>query len=132
VSASPKKITAISLFVEDLERSKAFYRDVLGLPLIFEDGNSAVFKFENTLINALHSREAPELIGPAVVAAPGAGSRFQLTITVDDVDAACLELEAHGVKLLNGPLDRPWGVRTAAFLDPAGHCWEYAQPLPTG
>jgi catechol 2,3-dioxygenase-like lactoylglutathione lyase family enzyme len=41
----------------------------------------------------------------------------------------CAELLAHGVKLLNGPIDRPWGRRTAAFADPAGNTWEVAQPL---
>jgi lactoylglutathione lyase len=32
-----------------------------------------------------------------------------------------------GVQLLNGPIDRPWGVRTASFKDPAGHIWEIAK-----
>jgi uncharacterized glyoxalase superfamily protein PhnB len=33
------------------------------------------------------------------------------------------------VVLLNGPVDRPWGVRTASFTDPAGHIWRIAQDL---
>jgi lactoylglutathione lyase len=130
VTESPKNIDAITLFVEDLERSKRFYQDVFGLPVVFEDANSAVFKFQNTLINLLVVSAARGLIGPGVVAGPEAGSRFQLTVPVDDVDAACAELEARGVKLLNGHMDRAWGVRTAAFTDPGGHVWEFAQPLP--
>ena len=51
---------------------------------------------------------------------------MQLTLGVDDVDAACAELAARGVELLNGPMDRPWGIRTAAFADPSGHIWELA------
>ncbi len=31
--------------------------------------------------------------------------------------------------LLNGPQDRPWGRRTAAFADPAGHVWELAHEI---
>jgi len=42
---------------------------------------------------------------------------------VDDVDAMCAELKSRGVKMLNGPIDRPWGVRTASFMDPAGHIY---------
>ncbi|MFE9364643.1 VOC family protein [Streptomyces sp. NPDC006978] len=38
-----------------------------------------------------------------------AGSRLQLTLPVDDVDAMCKEVAARGVTLLNGPMDRPWG-----------------------
>ena len=57
---------------------------------------------------------------------PGAdvGPRAVLTVEVDDVDAKCAELQELGVSLLNGPMDRPWGVRTASFRDPAGHIWE--------
>jgi catechol 2,3-dioxygenase-like lactoylglutathione lyase family enzyme len=124
-----KSIGAITLFVEDLERAKAFYRSTFDLPVIFEDQNSAVFKFDSTLINLLKTSAAHGLIEPATVAGREAGSRFQLTIGVDDVDAVCAELASHGVTLLNGPLNRAWGVRTAAFADPDGHIWEVAQSL---
>jgi uncharacterized glyoxalase superfamily protein PhnB len=50
-------------------------------------------------------------------------------IIVDDVDAACAELEHEGVRLLNGPQDRPWGMRTANFQDPDGYVWEIATEL---
>src|SRR5580765_7614352 len=113
-------ISAITLFVDDLEGAKQFYRDVFGLPVHYEDEASTVFNFGNTLINLLKVEEAPELIAPAPIAPPNAGSRLQFTIAVDDVDAMCTELERRGVTLLNGPLDRPWGIRTAAFRDPAG------------
>jgi len=126
---SPKRIDAITLFVEDLERARLFYEKVFGLPVFYEDDNSAVFRFENTLINLLQISAARDLIEPGVVAGPGVGSRFQLTIPVDDVDAACAELAARGVELLNGPMNRPWGLRTASFADPGGHIWEFAQPL---
>jgi catechol 2,3-dioxygenase-like lactoylglutathione lyase family enzyme len=127
---SPKSVDAITLFVEDLERSKLFYRKAFGLPVFFEDENSAVFKFANTLINLLKIPAAHDLIEPGLVASPTAGSRFQLTIPVDDVDAMCAELKARGVELLNGPMNRAWGVRTASFTDPGGHIWEIAQRLP--
>lgn len=123
----PGNIFAITLFAEDLVASKQFYQDVFGLPVTFEDDNSTVFNFGNTLINLLKTTEAPELVAPAMVASPEAGSRFVLTIQVDDVDALCAELTARGVELLNGPIDRPWGIRTASFRDPGGHIWEIAK-----
>jgi catechol 2,3-dioxygenase-like lactoylglutathione lyase family enzyme len=119
-------IDAITLFAEDLDRSKRFYQDVFGLPVYFEDANSAVFKLDNTLINLLDITQAPELIGPGAVAAREAGARAQFTIGVDDVDAVCAELARRGVELLNGPMNRPWGIRTASFADPSGHIWEIA------
>lgn len=125
--AWPTGISAITLFVENLEEAKRFYRDVFGLPLAFEDDSSAVFDFGNSLINLLSTTAAHDLIDPARVAEPSAGSRVQLTLPVDDVDAMCAELVARGVKLLNGPADRPWGIRTASFRDPGGHIWEIAR-----
>ncbi len=123
----PKGIGAITLFVEELDDAKRFYREVFGLPVYFEDDASAVFKFGDTLVNLLKTSAAVELIEPAGVASPEAGARLQLTIEVDDVDAMCAELISRGVQLLNGPMDRPWGVRTASFRDPGGHIWEIAK-----
>ena len=123
----PSGISAITLFVEDLPAAKQFYQDVFGLPVHYEDDNSAVFNFGNTLINLLKTSEAHSLIEPATVASPESGSRLQFTITVDDVDATCAELAKRGVQLLNGPMDRPWGIRTASFQDPGGNIWEIAK-----
>jgi catechol 2,3-dioxygenase-like lactoylglutathione lyase family enzyme len=124
--AWPKAIAAITLFVDDLAAGKEFYQRVFDLPVVFEDEDSAVFAFGSTLINLLAAPAARELIEPAVVAPREGGSRFQLTINVEDVDATCAELAKRGVALLNGPIDRPWGVRTASFVDPGGHIWEIA------
>jgi len=126
-NAWPKGIFAITLFTEDLEQTKEFYQKVFGLPVDYEDSNSAVFKFGDTLVNLLRITEANTLIEPAKVANREAGSRFVFTIGVDDVDAMCAELVSRGVELLNGPLDRPWGIRTASFMDPAGYIWEIAK-----
>jgi catechol 2,3-dioxygenase-like lactoylglutathione lyase family enzyme len=127
VDSWPKGISAITLFVEDLAATKQFYREVFGLPVHYEDDASAVFNFGNTLINLLKAEEGKELIAPAEVGGPDAGARFQFTIDVDDVDGMCDELRRRGVKLLNGPIDRPWGIRTATFRDPGGHIWEIAK-----
>ena len=124
-----KGIYAITLFVEDLDATKQYYGTVFDLPIVYEDPNSAVFKFGDTLINLLKISEANTLIEPAKVASRVAGSRFVFTITVDDVDAMCAKLTERGVKLLNGPMDRPWGIRTASFQDPGGYIWEIARDI---
>jgi catechol 2,3-dioxygenase-like lactoylglutathione lyase family enzyme len=125
-----QSIGAITLFVEDPQRSKQFYEEVFGLPVSYEDDNSAVFKFENTIVNLLAVSEAPALLDPGAVAGRAAGSRFLLSIWVDDTDAVCEQLAERGVPLLNGPMNREWGKRTASFSDPDGHVWEVAQDIP--
>jgi catechol 2,3-dioxygenase-like lactoylglutathione lyase family enzyme len=131
VSVSLKSVGALTMFVEDPRRSKEFYEKVFDVSAVHEDEDSVAFKFENTIVNLLVRREAPGLIEPAPVASAGAGSSFQLTVWVDDADDVCAELAKRGVELLNGPMNREWGMRTAAFADPDGHVWEVAQELGT-
>jgi catechol 2,3-dioxygenase-like lactoylglutathione lyase family enzyme len=123
------KISAISLFVEDLKAARAFYTEVFGVRVLFEDDASVAVEFDNLIVNLLRTDAAPEIIAPGTVASREAGSRFQLSVFVDDVDAVCTELGRRGVTVLTGPLDRPWGMRTANFVDPAGHSWEVAQKI---
>lgn len=122
-------VGAITLFIEDRQRAKSFYEKAFDVEPVYEDENAIAFQFENMVVNLLVTREAHGLIGPAVVAEQAAGARFQLTIWVDDTNAVCEELARRGVELLNGPIDRPWGMRTAAFADPDGHIWEVAATI---
>src|ERR671920_396989 len=96
---------ALTLFVEDLEAVKAFYRDVLELELVFQDDVSVVFGLGGTLLNVLAVGAAPELVAPAPITSVGAVAQMLLSVWVDDVDAACAELQVHGVTMLNGPID---------------------------
>lgn len=122
-------IGAISLFVADIDTAKRWYATTFERPLVHEDSESATFDFGGTVINLLVVTAAPELIDPAPVAEPSSGARSQMTIWVDDADATVARLAGRGVALVNGPLDRPWGQRTACFADPDGHLWEIAQSI---
>jgi catechol 2,3-dioxygenase-like lactoylglutathione lyase family enzyme len=119
-----QRLFAVTLFVDDLEEAKRFYRDVFEMPVVNEDATSCAFRFPNVVINLLTRTSAPELIEPAAVGEAGAPARMLLTLEVDDVDAVYQRLRGRGLEFLNGPMDRPWGPRTATFADPSGHCWE--------
>jgi catechol 2,3-dioxygenase-like lactoylglutathione lyase family enzyme len=127
MTSSLKNINAMSLFVEDLQAAKTFYLEVFGVEVLFADEASVALGFENIIINLLGVQNAREIVDPGAIATRDSGSRFQLSIWVPDVDAVCLELQKRGVELLAGPRDRPWGMRTANFVDPAGHSWEIGQ-----
>ena len=123
-----KQISAMTLIVGDLERSTAFYQEVFGLLPLDEEENLAIFGFKNMYV-ALRKDPAHQPPGRAVLnlAQQGLG---QFSIRVEDVDAVCAELDAHGVTLISGPADRYWGMRTLTFADPDGHIWQIAQDLP--
>ncbi len=122
-------IEVVTLFVEDIDASKAFYQKVFNPEVLGEDEGSALLKFSGAMINLLRASQAPELVTPSPVGAADSGPRMLFTVRVDDVDAAYAELRDKGVTFLNGPINRPWGRRTATFADPAGHAWELAQPI---
>jgi uncharacterized glyoxalase superfamily protein PhnB len=97
--------------------------------VVYQDEVSCVLKFDGAMVNLLKASNAPPLVQPTSVQSAASGARILLTIKVEDVDAVCAQLQDRGVALLNGPIDRPWGRRTAAFADPSGHVWEVAQVL---
>ena len=129
MSESLTKISVVSLFVEDVAAAKDFYTTVFDVPVMYEEDASAGVKLDNIILNLIKVEDAAELIAPAPVASPESGGRMQLSIWVDDVDAAVEMLTSRGAKFVTEPTNQPWGVRTATFTDPAGHSWEVASEV---
>ena len=130
LDATATGLGALTMFVEDVQHVRAFYRDVLGLRAVFEDDVSIVFDLGGTMLNVLAVTAAADVVAPARPAAVGDMPQMLLSLWVEDVDAGCRDVQERGVVLLNGPVDRSWGKRTAAFADPAGAVWEVAQDIP--
>ena len=116
MSESLKSVGAITMFVEDPKRSKEFYERVFGASAVYEDDDAVAF--ENLTVNLLAARAAGELIEPEPVAGRESGSRFQLTIWVEDADAVCEQLSAVEVQLLNGPAGSGMGDAHRRFRRP--------------
>jgi lactoylglutathione lyase len=129
VGAAFNDVGAIILFVGDLQRSKAFYHDVLGLEVQFEDANSVGFKIEGTAFIVLQVDRARVQLQGEPTATPSAGATAFLATFTDDVDALHADLAGRGIDFFQRPTDQPWGMRTAYFKDPDGHVWEIAQPI---
>ncbi|MFK4085278.1 VOC family protein [Kribbella sp. NPDC020789] len=123
------ELEVITFFVEEVAACRDFYTGILGLDVIHEDATSAVLRMRNLMLNLVTVDEAPDLIHPSPVGTATSGARALYTIRVDDVDATLAELATHGVTALHGPVDRPWGRRTAVVADPAGNVWEIAHLL---
>ena len=119
-------IFAITLISHDLDKSRDFYGNKLSLTEVYRDENSSAYRAGTTLINCLASSEADELLAPATLASVQSGTDVVYTLKCQDIDATVQELIAKGVQILSGPMDRPWGIRTASFQDPSGHTWELA------
>jgi lactoylglutathione lyase len=132
VALSLKAVNAITLFVEDIQRSKEFYERVFAVDVIEEeDEGTIILKFDNLFMRLLVRSEAEkELLGKVPLADPDSGAGFELATFVDNSEAAHAELIEHRVPIAFGPVDRAWGVRHVGFRDPDGHLWVLSSNIP--
>jgi catechol 2,3-dioxygenase-like lactoylglutathione lyase family enzyme len=117
------------LVVSDLERSRAFYTDVVGAELYREyGGTSAVFRFLGNWLLLVTGGEPTEDKPTVTFVAPENPDRVdhQMIIGVPDCRAAYEALLSRGAEFLTPPVDRGWEVR-CFFRDPDGHLIELSE-----
>ncbi len=120
------RINIITLAVDDLQRSLAFYRDGLGLPtkgvaggisdhVLFElEGGLSLVLFLQTEVEKL-SGTSPKATGECILSHAAASKA--------EVDDILKQAEAAGATIVSAPKDEPWGY-FGYFKDPDGHLWE--------
>ena len=132
------QINVITLAVDDLEKSVAFYRDGLGLPtkgIIGTEyvgtatqpaGTIGFFELSSGLILALYPRSelAKDSNIPHVRASSLEFSLGYLAENKDAVDRLLEKAQAAGATLTDAAHDRPWGIYSGHFKDLDGHLWE--------
>lgn len=134
----PTKIIFVTLAVDDLDRSVAFYRDGLGWhtegivarelhdDVTGADGTIALFVLDSGLMIGLYERTnlAKDACMPV---GPHSSTEFSLGITAEsqaEVDTLMAKAEAAGATLTAPAHMRPWGIYSGYFADPDGHLWE--------
>jgi catechol 2,3-dioxygenase-like lactoylglutathione lyase family enzyme len=110
------KLAVVALWAEDVNRTAAFYRDILGLPLLTVDRGRPHFDLGEGYLVILPGRPNK-----------AEGARFPvLAFAVDELEAAVQQLKSQGVEL-------PWGIeedsdsRWVMFNDPGGNLLELAK-----
>ncbi len=94
----------------ELQLATAFYRDILGLELLMDHGWIQTYGSEATM---------PLQI--SIASEGGSGTPVpDLSIEVDDLDAALLAVEEAGHNIEYGPVNEPWGVNRFFVRDPFG------------
>ena len=118
----------VILFVADLERSVAFYRDVIGVPFKLQGDGYVEFVTEGAKFGLYGRSRLEELTGQDSTDPGRPGG--EVVFLVGDVDAEAERLRAAGATILKGPVDRPWGHRTLHVEDPDGFVVELAEEIP--
>lgn len=120
-----RRVDYVIWYVESLDRSVAFYRDVIGLEVRIEGDGYVEFGMDNTKFSLFERAKLTDLIGREGGQAPCG----EIGFIVDDVDAEAERLRQAGAHILTGPVDRPWRERTLHIADPDGNIVEFAQKL---
>jgi uncharacterized protein len=128
------RIKILTLGVDSLERSLAFYRDGLGLKTKgitgqeFEHGAVVFFEMNDDLILALWptSSLSKDAKIPELRARLGAVSIGHNVNSKSEVEAVVKQAEDAGAVVTSRPADTFWGGYSAYFHDPDGHLWEVA------
>jgi catechol 2,3-dioxygenase-like lactoylglutathione lyase family enzyme len=124
---SIRRVLETALYVDDLDRAKAFYRDVLGLPFHSESPDRHVFFRCGEGMLLLFRAEETEK--PGDVPVHGARGAGHVCFAVDrtTLEAWKRKLIAAGVEIES---DYPWNDRGRSiyFRDPAGNSLELSNP----
>lgn len=126
------RITVITLGVDNLERSLAFYRDGLGLPTEgiigreFEHGAVAFFDLQSGIKLAIWARD--DIAHDAGLAkTPSSPTELSLGHNVAskaEVDDVMAQAQVAGATMIKPASDTFWGGYAGYFQDPDGHVWE--------
>jgi lactoylglutathione lyase len=106
------RVSYAIVFVSQMKRSVAFYRDVIGLPVRFESPEWTEFATDGATL-ALHAG------GAAASPEHSAAGSCEPGLSVDDIDAFHARLVAHDVTCTRPPTDLH-GTRLAQYVDPDG------------
>ena len=111
-------ISAVTLAVTDMGRSVVFYRDHVGLEMLYggEQTSFTSFKVGASYVNLILREQKPEWWG-------------RLIFYVDDVDIHYQRLTGFGLSPSTAPEDARWGERYFHIDDPDGHELSFARPL---
>jgi len=119
----------VILYHKDMQAARAFYEGLMGLEL-----REVTYDwFVGYWISAKHEMTLCISTSPEERRQWGAeGKGVVIDFVVPDVDEAYLDLISRGVQFVEPPTDKPWGLRTASFLDPGGYTLTVTSYLPKG
>ena len=124
-----------ALYVDDLDRAEAFYRDILGMEVLGKEAGRHVFFRAGQAVLLLFNPETTRKEGPFPVHGTQGPGHAALAISADSLDRWRTRLEEQGIAI-EKEITWPRGGKSLYFRDPAGNLIELVTPgvwgLPSG
>ena len=119
------RLTAFVLFVSNIERSKRFYQNLLGLEIEMDIGVNVGFKNGLALwqkdyaLNVIHGKQTP----------PIKGNDIEIYFETGSIEGAWETVCSQGVEVVHEPREQPWGQRVFRIYDPDRFIVEFGEPM---
>ncbi|MFD1884417.1 VOC family protein [Paenibacillus wenxiniae] len=111
----------IILYVNNLEASLHFYRDLLGLSIKMQVDTYVEFETGATTLAVNTRQSVNELLDLGLTSAVPTASTFEIGFVTEDVPGTLEQLRQQGVRVVREPETKPWGQTVAYVTDPDGH-----------
>jgi len=121
------KNSSIAVFVRDIEISKKFYQNTLGLEIEFDFGTNVIFKGGIAVWEINPNHIIPKKFGNAI--SNPSINRFELYFETENLDEVYQALHSSNVKFLHEIQEERWGQRNIRFFDPDNHLIEIGESL---
>lgn len=109
-------LSAVRLWVSDLERAKGFYSQTIGMPVATDDIAHGYFILDTGPVKVIVEKDEPE-----EGEASALGGFKPYSFAVSDIQRSYADLTAKGVEFLGKPEKQFWGGTLAYFIDPDGN-----------
>ncbi len=121
------KYQAAVFFVEDIQKSKQFYSEVLGQKIVADFGRNVGFEGglsiweKDYALNVIFEDKAKQVVVGA--------NNSEIYFECSDIEAFFDRLTRQQVKVIHPVMEHPWGQRAFRIYDPDNHILEFAEPM---
>ncbi len=119
---------ATALFVKDIEISKRFYTDVLGLKIDMDFGKNVIFKNGFAIWEIRKNHIIPTELGLDKIS-DASVNRFELYFETENISRVLSILKNNNVRFLHEIHEESWGQQTIRFFDPDNHLVEIGESM---
>lgn len=118
-----------AILVEDIQRSRAFYEELLGQEVMADFGQNVPFKSGFSIWEAGHAAEIM-FAGKQRPPARLAHDNFEMYFETEDLESVWRTIEAAWDDIVHPVHEAPWMQRGFRLRDPDGHIVEVSESLP--